>query len=161
MGSVPPRTSYFCRHCSLQAHGCWHSPCRSSLTLRRIGAQACPLTLCMERCPACGEHKCVRDVSRAKRGGFSGQTGGFCPHERSLAGRVPGADDGWTPRKICFEIPIRRRCCCVLPPGAGGAAGAASGQRPPTGGARMPQGCFHGCASEGPAIKWRLFHLSV
>jgi hypothetical protein len=25
----------------------------------------------------------------------------------------------------------------------------------------MLQGCFHDCASEGPAIKWRLFHLSV
>jgi 3(or 17)beta-hydroxysteroid dehydrogenase len=35
------------------------------------------------------------------KGGFSGQTGGVCPHER-------GAGDGWTPRKICFEIPIHR-----------------------------------------------------
>jgi hypothetical protein len=28
---------------------------------------------------ACGAHKCVRDVSRARRGGVSGRTGGFCP----------------------------------------------------------------------------------
>jgi hypothetical protein len=50
---------------------------------------------------ACGEHERVRDVSRARRGGFG-------PHERSLAGRVPGAGDGLTPRKMCFNIPIRR-----------------------------------------------------
>jgi hypothetical protein len=40
--------------------------------------------------------------------------GGFCPHERSLAGRVPGAGDGWTPSKICFEIPIRLNLIEIL-----------------------------------------------
>jgi hypothetical protein len=29
---------------------------------------------------ACGGHEPVRDVSRVRQGGFSGQTGGFCPH---------------------------------------------------------------------------------
>ncbi len=33
--------------------------------------------------------------------------------------------------------------------------------RPPARGARTPQGCLQGCAPEGPAIKWRLFHLFV
>jgi hypothetical protein len=35
-----------------------------------------------------------------------GSDGWSLPHERCLAGRVPGAGDEWTPSKICFEIPI-------------------------------------------------------
>ncbi len=44
---------------------------------------------------------------------------------------------------------------------AGGVAIAVREPRPVAGGARTPQGCFQGCAPEGPAIKWRLFHLFV
>ena len=55
-----------------------------------------------------GEHERVRDVLRSRRKGVSGQAGGLCPHARSLAECVPGAGDGWTPRKMCFKIPIRR-----------------------------------------------------
>jgi hypothetical protein len=51
--------------------------------------------------------------------------------------------------------------CGGLPPRAGGAAGAAREHWPLARGTRMLQGCFQGCASEGPSIKWRLFHLSV
>jgi hypothetical protein len=54
-----------------------------------------------------GEHERVRDVLRSRRKGVSGQAGGLCPHARSLAECVPGAGDGWTPRKMCFKIPIR------------------------------------------------------
>ncbi|MHC4094230.1 MAG: hypothetical protein ACYSVY_28810, partial [Planctomycetota bacterium] len=68
-------------------------------------AEVCPLIVTRA---ACGEHEPVRDVSRSRRRGFSGRTGGFCPHERSLAGCVPGAGDGWTPSKMCFKIPIRQ-----------------------------------------------------
>jgi hypothetical protein len=49
---------------------------------------------------ACGEHEAARDVSRSKPRGVSGQPEGVCPHER-------GEGDGWTPRKICFKIPLR------------------------------------------------------
>jgi hypothetical protein len=35
---------------------------------------------------ASDEHECVRDVSRSTRRGFSGQTGGFCPHEGAYPG---------------------------------------------------------------------------
>jgi hypothetical protein len=56
-----------------------------------------------------GGHKHPRDVSRSRQRGVSGQTGGFYPLERSLAGCVPDADDGWTPSKMCFKIPIRSR----------------------------------------------------
>jgi hypothetical protein len=50
--------------------------------------------------PCSGGHKHPRDVFRVGRGGFSGQTGGVCPTRR-------GEGDGWTPRKMCFKIPIR------------------------------------------------------
>jgi hypothetical protein len=50
----------------------------------------CPLSVTPA---ACGEHERVQDVSRSSRRRVSGQTGDLCPHERSLAGRVPDKDD--------------------------------------------------------------------
>jgi hypothetical protein len=61
----------------------------------------------------CGTPKRVRDVSRARRDGFSGRTGGCCPHERSLSGRVPGEDAGWTLCKMCFKIGGRYAKCAL------------------------------------------------
>jgi hypothetical protein len=39
-----------------------------------------------------------------------------CTHERSRVRCVPGAVDGWTPRTMCFKIPIRPRTMCFKIP---------------------------------------------
>jgi hypothetical protein len=63
------------------------------------------------------------------------------------------------PRIAAPRLAARR--CGKHPLRTGDAAIAASEQRPAAGNARMPQECFQGCAPEGPAIKYRLFCLSV
>jgi hypothetical protein len=65
--------------------------------------------------------------------------------------------DLYRPRTSLPRLAVSR--CGGLPPGAGGAAGTASEQRLPAKGARMPQGCFQGCAPQRQALKCRLFFL--
>ncbi len=51
---------------------------------------------------------------------------------------------------------LAARSCGKQPLRAGVAAIAASEGRPQASDARMPQGCFQSCASEGPVLKYRL-----
>ena len=63
------------------------------------------------------------------------------------------------PRIAALRLAASR--CGRQPLGTGAAAIAASEGRPAAGGAGMPQGCFQGCAPEGPALKCLLKYLYV
>jgi hypothetical protein len=57
---------------------------------------------------ACGEHACVRAVSRSTRRSVSGQTGGVSGQLSGVGLRERDQGVRWTPRKICFKLLIRR-----------------------------------------------------
>jgi hypothetical protein len=66
-----PRACYACCACSRHAHGCWHTPCCSPLTRKRIGAYTCPLTRCAPWKPGDG-HPCLSTTRPEPHGAVSG-----------------------------------------------------------------------------------------